>query len=151
MLNGCRSAILIAAICAVQLSTRGQPASPNVECGPPLSIPDCTPTLACSAQQDQRSCNICVANPFGGCIARYNDPMCEAAKAAQNTSYSASKLACEASKSNQLAQCEATKQSLIRLNSQIAAACQRSGPARPQFNARARPRPSNNDTTARTR
>lgn len=54
----------------------------------------------CSLQQDTRSCGHDIDLPFNGKI-HVNDPVCEAAKAAQNAAYSAAKASCEASKSTQ--------------------------------------------------
>ena len=100
----------------------------RVQCGPPVAVPDCGPTLSCNTPVDTRDCMTCfIRSPFGGCISQATDPMCEAAKAAQNTSYAASKSACEASKSSQRAQCESTKRSLIVLNAQIAVECRHPG------------------------
>jgi hypothetical protein len=58
----------------------------------------------CSLQRDERGCNRCIlyrpGPPFGdgGCVQSANDPICEAAKAAQNAAYAAAKATCEAAK-----------------------------------------------------
>ncbi|MEE3079353.1 MAG: hypothetical protein VX341_08470 [Bdellovibrionota bacterium] len=88
---------------------------------------DCTPTRNCSfhKNKDSRNCSACmVRNPFGGCIIRGNDPICEAAKAAQNAAYEADyalkkadceriktleKQACELEKAGEKALCETGK------------------------------------------
>lgn len=101
---------------------------------------DCTPTRDCSSNRscdlprshDTRDCNACILrNIFtGGCSQRGNDPLCEAAKAAQNKIYDADyaarkldcerlksteKLTCEAEKSGEKALCETGKEFLKRL------------------------------------
>jgi hypothetical protein len=82
--------------------------APTRECTP---IRDCTPSASCDVQVDQRDCSVClIHNIFtGGCSQRGNDPVCEAAKAAQNTGYAAAKAACEAQKSAAKADCERIK------------------------------------------
>jgi hypothetical protein len=50
-----------------------------------------------------------VHNPFGGCVVRGNDPICEASKAAQNAGYATAKADCEAKKSAAKADCERIK------------------------------------------
>jgi hypothetical protein len=58
----------------------------------------------CSLKEDQRDCsvghdtrNCSVSTPLGS----FNDPVCEAAKAAQNAAYAAQKASCEAAKAGQ--------------------------------------------------
>ena len=59
---------------------------------------------------DTRNCSAClVHNPFGGCVVRGNDPICEASKAAQNAGYATAKADCEAKKSAAKADCERIK------------------------------------------
>lgn len=77
---------------------------------------DCRSGRSCSFQKnhDTRNCNKClVKNPFGGCTIRGNDPICEAAKAAQNAAYDAAHagrvLDCERLKNTEKATCEAEK------------------------------------------
>lgn len=71
---------------------------------------DCSQRRDCSQPHDTRNCNRClVNNPFGGCSIRGNDPICEAAKAAQNAAYAAARGACEAEKVAARNACEAQK------------------------------------------
>lgn len=88
---------------------------------------DCRSARNCSftKNHDTRNCRRClVGNPFGGCSVRGNDPICEAAKAAQNAAYEAAhagrvadcerlkvtdKATCEAEKAAAKATCEAEK------------------------------------------
>ncbi|MAE58313.1 MAG: hypothetical protein CME69_05490 [Halobacteriovorax sp.] len=77
---------------------------------------ECRPTRSCDfkIKKDTRGCSAClVKNPFGGCIVRGNDPVCEAAKAAQNaayeTEYALKKADCERIKSQQKLACEVLK------------------------------------------
>ncbi len=68
------------------------------DCSLQVDTRDCslqTDNRDCSLQQDTRSCGRDVLG------IHYNDPVCEAAKAAQNAGYSAAKASCEASKSAQ--------------------------------------------------
>lgn len=106
------------------------PDETTVDCTPTR---DCTPRRSCDFKKshDTRSCNRClVKKPWGGCLIRGNDPICEAAKAAQNAAYDADyaakkldcerlksqeKLQCEAEKSGEKALCEAGKELLKRL------------------------------------
>lgn len=82
------------------------------------NLVDCTPDRNCSAivvRKDTRNCRSCLLkNPFGGCIQRGNDPICEASKAAQNASYKADEAArrldCERLKSQSKAICEIKKE-----------------------------------------
>ncbi|MCC6133543.1 MAG: hypothetical protein IT186_26725 [Acidobacteria bacterium] len=63
-----------------------------------------TDNTDCSLQEDRRDCGRCILYrpgwPLGdgGCAQMGNDPVCEAAKAAQNVVYAANKAACEATK-----------------------------------------------------
>ena len=83
------------------------------ECPPPPDTLDCTAKMECSKARDQRECNTClIRNPFGGCIARGNDPACEAAKASQNSIYDAQRAACEAQKAQQKLSCEQARAAL---------------------------------------
>ena len=71
---------------------------------------DCSQRRECRQPHDTRNCNRClVNNPFGGCSIRGNDPICEAAKAAQNAAYAAARGACEAEKVAARNACEAQK------------------------------------------
>jgi hypothetical protein len=70
---------------------------------------DCTPIRECSFQTDARDCQRCFAKIGGTCLARMNDPGCEAAKAAQQAMIAAKKNACEAEKSSEKLSCEATQ------------------------------------------
>ncbi|WP_444996696.1 hypothetical protein [Aliikangiella sp. IMCC44359] len=77
---------------------------------------DCRQSRNCDVHQshDSRNCRAClVKNPFGGCIVRGNDPICETAKAAQNAAYAADaaarKLDCERIKEQNRMICEAEK------------------------------------------
>jgi hypothetical protein len=103
---------------------------PSFDCDVPLEIPDCTPKQECETRQDSRECTGCLVNdPFrGGCMIRARDPLCEAAKVAQNAAYAQSKLACETSKAAQQAQCESAKASIVALNAQRAATCKSGAP-----------------------
>lgn len=80
---------------------------------------ECTSARSCDLprQHDSRDCSACLLrNPFGGCILRGNDPVCEAAKAAQNAIYDADHAArkadCERIKSTEKLACEANKSAL---------------------------------------
>lgn len=68
----------------------------NVSC---VSNRDCTPP------RDARSCETSIAGLF-----KRLDPVCEAAKAAQNQIYDSQRVACESSKAAERAQCEAREQ-----------------------------------------
>lgn len=78
---------------------------------------ECKADLDCSTitiKKDTRNCRSCILkNPFGGCLQRGNDPICEAAKASQNAAYransAAEKLNCEVLKTQTVAACEANK------------------------------------------
>ncbi len=95
--------------CSLKVDTR--------DCSLQVDTRDCslqTDNRDCSLQQDTRSCGHDIS-VFGGNI-HVNDPICEAAKAAQNAGYAAAKASCEASKSGQNAAyiaaknaCEAAK------------------------------------------
>lgn len=68
---------------------------------------DCTPSRDCAVPLDTRDCSTCLLrNLFGGCALRENDPVCEAAKAAQNRNYAATRATCEASKAAERLDCE---------------------------------------------
>jgi len=73
----------------------------------------CDAVMDCSLKQDNRSCghDVVLCVPFTHiCSTNHvNDPVCEAAKAAQNTAFAAEKANCEATKSLAKANCEATK------------------------------------------
>lgn len=88
---------------------------------------DCRQTRDCTfvARRDTRNCNVCllrapkICPPWGGgcsggqCIQRGNDPICEAAKAAQNVIYEAERAArqldCERIKEQNRIACEVEK------------------------------------------
>ncbi len=91
----------------------------TVDCTPTR---DCTPSRNCdvSASHDTRDCGRCLytqcptwREPFRQCKKCFNDPVCEAAKAAQNliyqADYSAKKLDCERLKLQDKASCELEK------------------------------------------
>jgi hypothetical protein len=82
--------------------------TPNRECTP---SGDCTSTRACDLHVDTRDCSTCLLpNVFtGGCSQRGNNPVCEAAKAAQNAGYGTAKATCETQKTTEKATCEAQK------------------------------------------
>jgi hypothetical protein len=111
------------------------PDESTVDCTPAR---DCSPTRACDfpPQRDTRDCSRCILYrpgwPFGdgGCAQRGNDPVCEAAKAAQNVIYAADaaakkadcerlkaqeKAVCELEKTGEKALCETGKELLKRL------------------------------------
>jgi hypothetical protein len=79
---------------------------------------DCTPTMSCDQPHDERDCSTCIIpNIFtGGCSQRGNDPVCEAAKAAQNTIYDGNKLACETAKTAKKGACETAKEGLKQIS-----------------------------------
>ncbi|MCO7223040.1 hypothetical protein [Pleionea sp. CnH1-48] len=84
-----------------------------------VQLVDCSSARSCKikAKYDKRSCRKCLAkNPFGGCLLRGNDPVCEAAKAAKNAAYQAGlskkKLECERLKATKLKQCKSKVKSL---------------------------------------
>jgi hypothetical protein len=54
-------------------------------------------------------------------MVRANDPICEAAKGAQDRAYELSKAVCETSKAEQKVQCEAAKAAVMALNAERAA------------------------------
>ena len=90
---------------------------------------DCTQTRNCTFKKnhDTRNCKACIVkNPFGGCVIRGNDPVCEVTKASQNSIYdaqyaarkgdcerlkSSAKLFCEANKAARKIDCERVKSS----------------------------------------
>jgi hypothetical protein len=88
---------------------------------------DCTPRIDCSANQkcekvvvgrDARDCRKCLGkSPFGGCIARISDPVCEAAKASRNAALSAEAAArtldCQRLQVQTIQACEANKASIV--------------------------------------
>lgn len=83
----------------------------------------------CSLQVDTRSCGHDISTPFGN--VHVNDPICEAAKAAQNAAYAAAKGTCEAAKSAQNAayvavkdKCEAEKGTQNALYAAAKATCE---------------------------
>jgi len=107
--------------CSTITRAEGLP-PPSGGCEPLLEIPDCTPKQDCETRRDPRECNQCLLrNPFGGCAIRANDPICEAAKAAQDRAYELSKVACETGKAEQKEQCEAAKAAVMALNTERAA------------------------------
>ena len=53
---------------------------------------------SCPNNHDTRDCSVCLLRVLGHCTQRGNDPVCEAAKAAQNAAYSVEFAACLASK-----------------------------------------------------
>jgi hypothetical protein len=78
--------------CSLTVDTR--------DCSLKLDTRDCslkTDNTDCSLQQDTRNCGNDIGLPFGGKI-HVNDPICEAAKAAQNAAYATAKAACETGK-----------------------------------------------------
>jgi hypothetical protein len=83
----------------------------NAPCEKVLELPDCTPKQPCKRATDERECG--------------DNPMCEAAKAAQNATYAESRAACEASKAAQKAHCEAARETIEFLNAQRKAACKK--------------------------
>lgn len=85
--------------CSLKVDTR--------DCSLKVDTRDCSlqvDTRDCSLQVDTRSCGH--DGPFG---IHFNDPICEAAKAAQNAVYAAAKGTCEAEKSAQNAAYAAAK------------------------------------------
>jgi hypothetical protein len=75
---------------------------------------DCSAQGDCSLQEDTRNCK--VSGPFG---IEFNNPACEAAKAAQNAGYAVAKANCEAKKSAAKLDCErikATEKGLCEVN-----------------------------------
>jgi hypothetical protein len=85
--------------CSLKVDTR--------DCSLKVDTRDCSlqvDTRDCSLQVDTRSCGH--DGPFG---IHFNDPICEAAKAAQNAGYAAAKGSCEAGKAAQNAAYAATK------------------------------------------
>jgi hypothetical protein len=77
---------------------------------PSASLIDCTPSKRCDQPHDERSCGGCIKRPFhGGCWIHTNDPVCEAAKAAQNSIYAGNKAKCEAEKETLRLACEGGK------------------------------------------
>ena len=84
----------------------------------------------CSQPHDTRNCRAClVRRPWdGGCAVRGNDPVCEAAKAAQNAAYAAVKGTCEAENATSRGICEAEKEAARldceRIKAQQTAECE---------------------------
>jgi hypothetical protein len=77
---------------------------------PSASLINCTPSKRCDQPHDERSCGGCIKRPFhGGCWIHTNDPVCEAAKATQNSIYAANKAACETEKTSLKLACEGGK------------------------------------------
>jgi len=77
---------------------------------PSASLIDCTPSKRCDQPHDERSCGGCISRPLvGGCWIHTNDPVCEAAKATQNSIYAANKAACETEKTTLKLACEGGK------------------------------------------
>lgn len=112
--------ILFMASCMFGLAHSDEARPEEDPCGSPVDIPDCTPKQDCRSKEDTRNCITClIRNPFGGCLARGNDPYCEAAKAAQNRAYEINKIDCEANKAQQRVKCESTIESLKLLNKRI--------------------------------
>lgn len=80
--------------CSLQLDTR--------DCSLKTDTRDCSlkvDTRDCSLQVDTRSCGHDISTPFG--TVHVNDPICEAAKAAQNVAYKAAHDSCELAKAAQ--------------------------------------------------
>jgi hypothetical protein len=115
-----KAVILMLVLCAAEgsIAAKAQNAVPS-QCPSPELI-DCTPTRNCEKTEDNRDCNRCLFSVFGGCRIRSNDPVCEAAKAAQNSAYAAAKSQCEAERTIEKAQCEAAKAAVKN----VAAACE---------------------------
>jgi hypothetical protein len=89
-----------------------------------------TDTRSCPLQEDTRSCGHDIDLPFHGKV-HVNDPVCEAAKAAQNALYSKDKAACEAAKAAQnvaystsKAACETAKSTQNALYASQKATCE---------------------------
>lgn len=81
----------------------------NRDCSLKTDSRDCSlkvDNTDCSLQEDTRDCGVCLlyrlGPPFGdgGCAQRGNNPVCEAAKGAQNAAYAAAKGVCEATKAS---------------------------------------------------
>jgi hypothetical protein len=77
---------------------------------------DCIDKMNCKivVKKDARNCRKCLAiNPFGGCLAKGNDPTCEVSKASQNAFYEAqaasNRLDCELRKQESKSSCEMNK------------------------------------------
>jgi hypothetical protein len=79
------------------------------ECVDPELL-DCMPRQECQLNKDDRKCRRC--NRIFGFKRCFNDPGCEAAKAAQNREFAVDKVQCEANKTKQKAACEAAKAAL---------------------------------------
>jgi hypothetical protein len=78
-----------------------KPAGGAAQCSPERS---CDVSRSCPLQEDTRSCGHDVAR------VHVNDPVCEAAKAAQNLAYQATKAACESQTAAEKGDCERTKE-----------------------------------------
>ena len=81
--------------CSLKVNTR--------DCSLNVDTRDCSLQVDnrdCSLQVDTRSCGHDISLPFNGSM-HVNDPVCEAAKAAQNAAYATAKAACEVAKSSQ--------------------------------------------------
>lgn len=109
----------------------------TADCSPQVDTRDCSlqiDTRDCSLQVDTRDCSLQVdTRSCGHDIGpiHVNDPVCEAAKAAQNTAYAAAKAACESGKASQnalyasqKAACETAKASQNRVYEGQKAACE---------------------------
>lgn len=87
---------------------------------------DCTPHT-CHRSRDTRDCGICLIWriwPGKGCAQRGNNPICEAAKAAQNVLYDAQYGGCELDAARLKGTCEAAKAGQNMLYASETAACQ---------------------------
>ncbi len=69
---------------------------------------NCDATRDCSLQVDTRSCGHDVSLPFNGHL-HFNDPICEAAKGAQNAGYKVAHDYCETQKAAEKFDCERVK------------------------------------------
>lgn len=87
---------------------------------------DCSPH-SCTRSHDQRDCSVCLIPriwPGRGCAQRGNNPICEAAKAAQNVIYDGQHAACELDAARLKGICEAAKAGQNVLYAGETAACQ---------------------------
>jgi hypothetical protein len=84
----------------------------------PLVVVKTASKQACIDKRDERRCLSTIAG-----LLKYNDPACEANKAAANAAYNANKALCEAQKVAQQKECEAARESVRQLNARQAIAC----------------------------
>lgn len=90
----------------------------------------CSNTRDCSAPVDNRSCQKRIALPFDQQIVLFEDPVCEAAKSAQNQIYSAQKSACETSKSDEQLRCEEKRRECFAVASTCTSTAKKPGSSR---------------------